>query len=213
MDEFTVIGVVSEMLKELLRQNLNNSFSGEFPKGEAVTLKSPNDLVTKNLLSLFLYHIVENPYMKNKPMERSGPDELEYTPLSINCYYLLTPHKAEGDSIESRDIHTILGRAMQVFYDNSILEGAALRDLLLDTHMDYEEYYDTIGQVRIILNNLSLDDLTKIWNSLETSLMLSVSYEVRVILIKSTRTKKTKRILEKNADYYQVKGKEGAEGS
>lgn len=213
MSEFIVIGVIGEALKELLRGKLNQAFPGNFPEdGEEVTLKSPKELITSNRLSFFLYHIVENPYMKNQPMERTGENQLKYAPLSLNLSYLLTPHVETGtEPIKGWDAHSILGRAMQILYDHSILEGVELRDLLVK--IDCADFYEKIGQIRIILNSLSLDDLTKIWNSLDTSLKLSVSYEVRVILIESERKKEVTRILEKNADYYQVKGKKEEEGS
>jgi hypothetical protein len=213
MDEFTVIGVIGETLKELMRDKLNQAFPGNFPvDGEEVTLISPKELGASHRLSFFLYHIVENPYMKNQPMERAQDNQLKYSPLCLNLYYLLTPHvETESENIKGWDAHSIIGRAMQVLYDHSSLEGAALRDLLVK--VDYEDFYEKIGQVRIILNSLSLDDLTKIWNSLDTSLRLSVSYEVRVIIIESERKKEIKRIVEKNAVYYQIKGKKEEQGS
>lgn len=213
MSEFIVIGVIGEALKELLRDKLNQAFTGNFPEdGEEITLKSPKELGTKNRLSFYLYHIVENPYMKNQPMERTSENQLKYSPLCLNLFYLLTPCvEMETEHIKGWDAHSILGRTMQILYDHSILEGVVLRDLLVK--IDCEDFYEKIGQIRIILNSLSLDDLTKIWNSLDTSLMLSVSYEVRVILIESERKKEVTRILEKNADYYQVKGKEEEQGS
>jgi hypothetical protein len=159
---------------------------------------------SKHLLSLFLYHIVENPYMKNQPMERIGEKKLKYAPLSLNLYYLLTPKSTkDSEDIKGWDEHAILGRAMQVLYDNSILEGPDLKGLL---EANYSDFYDKIGQVRIILNSLSLDDLTKIWGAMDTPLMLSASYEVRVIMIESEREKDFKRIEEKSTGYFQVKG-------
>ncbi len=207
MEGFTVIGVIGETLKELLRRDLEVSFGSEFTKsGDAVTLITPKEMGTTNRLSLFLYHIVENPFMKNQPMERPSPGRLKYPPLSLNLYYLLTPNIVKTETIKVSDGHTILGRAMQVFYDNSILDGTVLRDLMVETNPDYGDFFESIREVRIILNSLSLDDLTKIWNSLDTSLMASASYEVRVVFVESEREKEFKRILRKDADYYQGEG-------
>lgn len=205
MGDFTVIGIVGEILKRLLRDNLSSSFSGSFSSPDSVTLFSPKELEGESAerLSLFLYQIGENAYMKNQPMERVETGKLKYPPLSLNLFYLLTPYSGEETSaIRGWDLHTILGRAMQILADNASLEGPALRDLL--QAINQGDYYGRLENIRIILNSISLDDLTKIWNSLDTSLRLSVCYEVRVIMIESERRKKIQRITEKNTDYYQI---------
>jgi len=206
MADFTVIGIIGEAIRELLRANLEAAFPGDFStSSDAVTLISPKDLTASHRLSLFLYHITENPFMKNQPMTKIGSDQYRYSPLCLNLYYLLIPHVVmETESQKGWDSHSLLGKAMQILYDNTILAGPVLKDLL--DGMGYGDFYEKIGEVRIILNSLSLDDLTKIWNSLDTSLKVSVSYEVRVVMIDSQRSKKVTRITKKNMDYYQIKG-------
>lgn len=205
MGDFTVIGVVGGILKKLLQDRISESFVGDYNWDDAVSLLSPKDMevATPNHLSVFLYHITENGYMKNQPIERNGAGLVRYPPLSLNLYYLLTPYViTTQNNAESLDLHTILGRAMQVFYDNAILEGPALLDAIPAGQKDY---YENIEELRIILNYISLDDLTKLWGSLDTPMRLSVCYEVRVIMIESKRTKETKRVVEKEAHYYQIK--------
>ena len=192
MSDFTVIGVVGEILTELLRVNLSDTFDGNFDAPDSTTLLSPNNMEGTNndRLSFFLYHIIENPYMKNQHMKRIDTGQLKYPPLCLNLYYLLTPYAGEDrGAIQGWDLHTILGRAMQVFYDNASLEGPALMDVLKE--ISREDYGGKIDHIRIILNPVSLDDLTKIWNSLDTPMRLSVCYEVRVIMIESERRKET----------------------
>lgn len=202
MDDFIVIAVVGEILKKLLEDNLSGILVGSSSPTISITFQSPKDMKTSDYLSIFLYQISENSHLKNQPMKRIESDRLQHPPLALNLYYLLTPSTKEPDGVKGWDTHIILGRAMQVLYDNTILEGPTLMDILKD--LNREEYYEKIRQIRIILNSLSLDDLTKIWNSLDTALMLSVCYEVRVIMIESERIRETQRILEKNTDYYQI---------
>ena len=208
MGDFTSIGVVGEILKKLLEINLRDTFLDSFTSPDSITLLSPKEMEgsSSKSISVFLYQITENAFMKNQPIEPIEAGQLKYPPLALNLYYLLTPYAGEEtEPIKGWDLHTILGRAMQVLYDNATLEGPALLHILQEIHR--EEYYEKIGQIRIILDPLSLDDLTKIWNSLDTTLRLSVCYEVRVIMIESERKKETQRIVEKNTDYYQIKGR------
>ena len=145
MADFAVIGIVGEILRELLRTNLSVTFNGDFDSTgspNAVTLQSPKVLeedVNLNRVSLFLYQIIENAYLKNQPMERINGGQLKYPPLSLNLYYLLTPYAGETSDIRGWDIHTILGRAMQVFYDNALLEGPALSDILEEIEIRLED--------------------------------------------------------------------------
>lgn len=201
MDDFIVIAVVGEILKKLLEDNLSGILVGS-SSSTSITFQSPKDMKTSDYLSIFLYQISENSHMKNQPMKRIESDRLKRPPLSLNLHYVLTPSTKDTANIEGWDACIILGRSMQVLYDNTILEGPTLMDILKD--LNREEYYEKIRQIRIILNSLSLDDLTKIWNSLDTALMLSVCYEVRVIMIESERIRETQRILEKNTDYHQI---------
>jgi hypothetical protein len=210
MSDFAVIGVVGEILKGLLRSKLRSDLGNSFDSPDSVTLLSPKDLegVTTHRLSLFLYQISENAHMKNQPMERIQMNELRFPPLSLNLYYLLTPFAGdETNEIKGWDAHTILGKAMQIFYDNAVLDGPNLMEVLQDPDVDREEYYDQIRQIKIILDPISMDDMTKIWNSLDTPFKLCVCYEVRVIMIDSERRKQFKRIEKKQTDYYQITGR------
>ncbi len=206
MDGFIVIGVVGEILKRLLEDNLKSILGNSTSTTTmSITFQSPKDMKSSDHLSIFLYQITENPHMKNQPLERIESNRLKYPPLSLNLHYLLTPSTKETNDIKDWDTHIILGRAMEILYDNAILEGPVLMDILKT--LNREECYEKIRQIRIILNSLSLDDLTKIWNSLDTPMRLSVCYEVRVIMIESEREKESKRITEKNADYYLIKSR------
>lgn len=208
MSDFTIIGIIGEILQELLRKGLNETFSASFTERETISLLSPKDLegTSTDKLSFFLYQIIENAYMKNQPMKQVNVKELRYPSLCLNLYYLLTPYAgSERDRIPGWDSHTILGRSMQILFDNASLEGPPLMRIL--ENIGQEDYYDGIQQIRIILNPVSLDDMTKIWNSLDTAMKLSVCYEVRVMMIESERIKETSRVIEKNTDYYQIKGR------
>lgn len=206
MGDYSVISIVDEVLQKLLQKNLAATFSGNFTSEASVTLISPKDLeaTSTNTLSLFLYQVTENAYIKNQPVERIDGGRLRQPPLALNLYYLLTPYMGEDDNrIRGWDIHTILGRAMQVLYDNAILQGPSLMDILKDIGRD--DYYEQIEQIKIVLHQLSLDDITKIWSCLDTPMRLSVCYEVRIIMIDSERSRESRRIIEKDAHYYQIK--------
>lgn len=140
-----------------------------------VTLDSPANLTTGGegqfaRVNLFLYQVVENAFAKNQNKLTQNNGEQRYPPLALNLLYLLTPYASDPLSAQR-----VLSHAMRVFYDHSIIRSAELAESLRLT----------VAQLAIVLVPLPLEDLTRIWNSLQTPYRLSVSYEVRVVLIES----------------------------
>ena len=205
MSDYKIMGIVGEVITGLLQSNLSTSIAGNFTTEDSVSMASPKDMeaTTSYRTSVFLYQVVENNYLKNEPMINVGTEQLQHTPLALNLFYLITPYANETNALPGWDLHTILGKIMQILYDNASLEGPRLMDVL--KKLNRESYFEQIDNIRIILNQISLDDLTKIWSSLNTPMRLSVAYEVRVVMIESKRKQDIKRITDKYADYYQVK--------
>lgn len=84
-----------------------------------IVLSNPAQPVSSNVtrtLSLWLYQVVINEHLRNAPKIRLDETRERYPPLSLNLWYLLTPSTGndEGDQL-------VLGKAMQILYDESIL--------------------------------------------------------------------------------------------
>ena len=106
--------------------------------------------------------------------------------MTVELFYLLTAHSAAELQTRSLDEHRILGRALQVLYDNSIIKGQALQGSLADTN----------EELRIVMENLSLDTLISLFPN--TPYKLSVCFSVGPVYIDSTRMKATKRVVERD---------------
>lgn len=150
--------------------------------GLDVTLDSPADL--KNAtgsfekLNLYLYQVVEHPHTKNQPAFPLNDGTLQYPPLTLRMYYLLTPYASDPLSA-----HKVLGHAMRTFYDNAIMTGAQLPESLRLV----------ADKLSLVLVSAKLEDLTRIWNALQVPYRLSVCYEVRVVPIESALTEGVQR--------------------
>jgi hypothetical protein len=150
--------------------------------GLDVTLDSPADLKgavgSFEKINLFLYQVVEHGFTKNQPPYAIDPETLQPPPLTLRLYYLLTPYASDMLSA-----HKVLGHAMRVFYDNGIVaESKMTESLRLAT-----------DKLAIVLLQAKLEDLTRIWNALQTPYRLSVCYEVRVVPIESARSEESVR--------------------
>jgi len=184
LGDVSIIGAVTETMSNLLA-------------GLDVILDSPADLKFSDQsfqkINLYLYQVLEHPYTKNQPMYSHDDATLEFPPLTLKLYYLLTPYASDPVSA-----HKVLGHAMRVFYDNAIvLEGKLEESLRL-----------SVDKLSIVLLSTKLEDLTRIWNALQTPYRLSVCYEVRVIPIESTRSEKAVRTRMSSSAYETLeKGK------
>ncbi len=85
---------------------------------------------------------------------------------------------------------------MQIFYDNAIIKNSSLKGVLKDT----------TEELRIILNPISMEDMTKLWSSFMRPYHLSVSYEVKVVSIDSERQTEAERVRRKQIQYKQLTG-------
>ncbi len=198
MSDYKVIADVGETLITLLRENLKDLI----PNPNEIVLISPGEIESNDTvrLSLFLYQVLENIHLKNQEMEKINSARLRYPPLTLDLYYMLTayPSSIQDRTERTKDEHMILGRAMQVFNDNSILLGSALKGNLGATG----------DELHITLNPTSLDDITKIWNTFQGKpFRLSVCYLVTPVNIDSTREMGVQRVVSKETDHDEMEPK------
>jgi Pvc16 N-terminal domain len=190
MSDYTVIAELGDSLVSLLFSELNADpqISGLIDSEDRISLESPADLENNNSvrLSMYLYRILENPYMKNRfPVEGTG-GKLRKAPLTLDLYYLLTPLVGTP-----REQQIVLGKTMQILYDRTILEGPDLSGSL-----------GTSGEeIRVILNPVSLEELTRVWQALEIPYRLSVCYIARVIIVDSEQQQFTQPVVYKRITY------------
>lgn len=195
-DELTLIKDVGDMLEKILVENVDelqpeNSISFGAP---------PPDEASQNGLSLFLYHVTENPHLKNQEFELNGPDKLHYPPLTLDLYYLLTPFSRADNPNEAQGVEKmILAKVMRTFYDNAILRGPSLGDSLLESGNT---------ELRIVPNDISIEQLYQLWTMFkDTKYRLAVSYIVTPLKIPSSRELTAKRVITKQLDFYQIEKK------
>ena len=132
-------------------------------------------------MNLFLYRVAENAFGKNPERQTIGPDALEYPPLWLNLFFMLTPF-ADDKLDELR----VFGEAMRVFHDNSIVMADALKGSL----------ENTTEELRVDFCAFTLEQLAQIWNALDKPYRLSVCYEVRTVFIDSLIQTPVSRVLE-----------------
>jgi hypothetical protein len=188
MSSYIVLSAVSEVLRRILWEEFeaDNVIQPIVGVEASIVFSNPTQAATAaaNRLSLWLYQVTENEFLKNQPVQRStGADNGQLPPLALNLFYLVTPFAPTGEADQM-----LLGKILQVMYDNACV-------LVRNQPNDIAE------ELRIMLCRLSLDELTRIWEALREPYRLSVCYEVRVTRVDSRRRAGQGRVIERIAGF------------
>jgi hypothetical protein len=190
MADYTVIAEVGEAIVRVLRDEIvaDPQVSGLIDNESRISLESPFDLRDNDAvrLSIYLYRIAEDSSTKNQYPVAGNGTRLRKPPLTLDLFYLVTPLVGSP-----REQHIILGKVMQVLYDRAILQGPDLGGSLQEED----------EELRIILNPVVPEEITRAWQALEMSYRLSVCYLARVALVDSRQETDTRRVTSKRGEY------------
>jgi hypothetical protein len=185
VSDYNVIADIGETLKKILWERFEtdpNIYPQIIDSEDHITLFSPDEIDEGNpkKLSLFLYQLTENGYMKNQEMTVVNYGTYRYPPLAVDLLFMVT-----CNTDDRKKDHILMGKVMQVFHDHAVLKGSILRGNLEGTDEEF----------RLIFNGLPLEETMNLWRSFqEKSFKLSVCYRVTPVEIDSTREKEVARV-------------------
>ena len=190
MSNALAIAAVTSTLRSLLQRRFDADNAG----GVVVTTrpldKVQNNNGNGNQVNLFLYQTQINAAWRNMDMPgRTQPGETGYPPLALNLFYLLTTH-AQDDDFPNPISHRLLGQAMSLLHDYTVLNPDDIRAALPAAELLEYDLQNQVERVRITPQPMSLEDLSKLWMIFQTQYRLSAAYEVSVVLIESNRPTK-----------------------
>ena len=191
MSNYSAIRAVTETLKSLLDNQMEMN---------GITVSSgPPDLepdTKEKRVNLYLYKVVENAYLKNQEIPGEGyPAAYGHPPLSLVLCYLMTafPDMDKYNKDYDLTVHEILADAMRVLHDYPILTdsmeippGSGIKLLHTSLQNQFEK-------VKITLEPLDTEELTKIWMGLTNPYRLSAGYAVSVVQIESQKPRRIAR--------------------
>jgi hypothetical protein len=186
MSNAQAIAAVTATLQSILGKevaadpNLNDTTVTALPLDKA---RGTN---TANQLNLFLYQVLPNAAWRNMDNPQTvKPGETGMSPLALDLRYLITAFGRENDTSQPFD-HHLLGKAMSVLYDHALLGPDEIALAFAGSNLERQP-----DRVRITLQPLSLDDISKLWMGFATQYRVSVGYDVSVALIDSTQAVRT----------------------
>lgn len=194
MEGYTAIEDVGRTLVALLRDRMGTDL---IDQDREIALSSPNDAGPGDgtRLTIYLYRVTQNGHLMNAQRREVDADHYRRPPLALNLYYLLTAHPSDGgsDGMErTEEQHRVLGRAMQVIHDNSIIRGSDLKGSLADQ-----------PDLQVSISPQDMDEVMSIWSTFdETPFQPSVAYLVTPVLIESTEEEEVSRVVERRLEEY-----------
>jgi hypothetical protein len=187
------IAATTLTLQAILQSGIVSDPSDTDLTDTTVTILPPDKArgnTSANQLNLFLYQILPNAALRNMNIpSQVMPGETGTPPLALTLYYLLTAFGKDNDTTLPYG-HHLLGKAMSILYDHALLGPDEIR-AATSASFPTSDLDKQVERVRITLQPLSLEEISKLWSGLVTQYRLSVGYEVSVMLIDSTQPKKT----------------------
>jgi len=162
-----------------------------------ITVAPPDvkvDFAAGRRVNLYLYHMNENPYLKNQEIPGEGyPGGYGNPPLSLNLHYIFTAFGASDTGPDAdMEAQQILGDAMRVLHDFAIVTPDLVEEKkpipkppILDPTLLGE-----FERIKITLQPAAVDEISKIWTALpNVNFRRSVLYEVSVVQVQSQKAR------------------------
>jgi hypothetical protein len=145
-------------------------------------------------ISMWLYRVVRDEQLLNAPRTRLSERLLEQRVLPLRLHYLITPIAQISVQAGPMMEHDLLGKVLQVFHDHPVLRGTDFQDELQGVDL----------RLHVRLETLSLEEITRVWESLERPYQLCVSYEVSVLPICPAAEPDSVAAIRRNDSEYSV---------
>src|SRR3984885_3485232 len=192
MSDYKVLAEVGQSLIKVLWEQIeaDPDLVALINNSSLISLESPaehqENSSDPSLLSVYLYRIVEDSYMKNRVQVAAPGGSVRNLPMSLDLYYLITPLlKAPGDQ------QIVLGKVLQILYHRPTLEGPDLAGTLA-----------TSGEVvRVIFNTVPLQEVSWVWQGLGAPYRLAGTYAGRGTLLDSNEERFQQRVFENTNKY------------
>ena len=160
---------------------LRSFFDGGLGGNMVVSTRTPREMADADEagLSIWLYRIARDPELLNLPKRRTSDDTYEHRPLPLRLHYLMIPVVNDpGTSGNDPGLEQfIIGKVLQTLHDNPNIQGALLRGDLVGTGTTLTIRFEPMG----------LEEVTRVWDAMESSYQLCISYEVSLVMLESDK--------------------------
>ena len=200
MSDFLAVAGVTAVLRWLLRDAISAS-GVDTAVGAAPTISAlPPDRILVGAteipqVNIFMYHVSFNSGWRNVglPEFDSGGNRVGSPPLAIDLHFLLSaygPNELDGE--------ILLGWAMQILHEQSVLTGNLLQTALSaiagaagatteDQHVGLSTLAEQAESIRVSPQSLSTEEVYRLWPAFNAHYRATSAYLATVVLIQRPR--------------------------
>ena len=186
------LAATTQMLRSVLL-DATSTLWAKLGSTPAISAVPPDRITTEegDQLNVFLYRTSLNPGWRDEglPVRSSNGARLTQPPLALDLHYVISAHC-------KTDLHAelLMGSAMQALHGMSVLTAAAISkyygqptpaDITADvwTLISGAQLDQQPDQVTVSFENMSIDDISKLWSVLGEKYRPSAAYVVTVVLL------------------------------
>ena len=134
-------------------------------------------------MGLYLYHIAEDPHLKNQPPAGGSgdPAPVRYTPMGLILHYLLTTDNLASEDGKMYDAQLLLGLTLKTLHDFPVVTD--------ETEVHGVKIFKEVGidktetKLRLTMQPLLSNEAVNYWTAGQSPLRLSAYYQVSVALL------------------------------
>jgi hypothetical protein len=170
---------------DILRKLATDAVASLAPKPDVTV--GPLDREAEGFhVNWFLYRVSPDPAYRNMEPPRTGWRTARGNPpLALRLSYLLSAFPAKGNNTGDQEqfAHAALAAVMRAVHENGVIgESSPVLTPALAALVK-----PLVEPLRIVLVDLDLESVTKIWTAATQPLRLSVGYEVSVVIVETTK--------------------------
>lgn len=205
MSTALAIASVTAVLRDLLNNGLIDHNVSKVLESDILVTSLPPDRIDTTAaaqtsqLNIFLYHVIPNVAWRNArlPSRDSDGNRISNPPLALDLHYLVTAY-----GVQELDCEILLGYAMQLLHETPILTRGSIRRSLgppsiVGTAGDLparlrelatSELAEQFEQIRIVPQQLSTEEMSKLWAAFGAKYRPTAAYQASVVLIESRQS-------------------------
>lgn len=176
------LSLVSRALKKVIESAVVGSSIWNKVQPPNVSILPPDKLKADSL-GLYLYHVCEDPALKNQPPASSSADPVpvRYTSMALNLYYLLTTDAQVETDDKMEDAQMLMGLAIKALHDYPVLtENTLVNTVNIFQDVGLEQ---SSARLKTTMQPTPYNDAVNYWTAGQSPLRLSAYYTVSVVLL------------------------------
>lgn len=181
------LSIVTRMLIRLVREVVSHSpaWDGSTP---AVSPLPPDKLAEEgDLLGFYLYHIAEDPHVRNTFAPGTGPSPAALAPMGLVLHYQLTAHTTATHDLPegAYKAQRLFGLAVKALHDHaSIVDSTEVHGVRL---LEAYGLHDRQNRLRLTLRPTPVEEAVTYWTAGQGPARLAAYYQVSVVMLEPER--------------------------